>query len=235
MSPRHTSSQRDPQRKSGPRRRRRVIGASGAAAAFLAFGMTPLATAPSAQADFLDDLFNFDWLASVFDPGAVGGVDAALPTADFNIDDSIQAWINSPLGTAIDNLINPFFDTSNPLGALITPLINPAADGLDVCGLICNGAPGTETDPDGGVGGLLFGNGGAGWDSTEAGVDGGNGGAAIGLFGNGGAGGDGGAGADGGDGGAGGILVGNGGDGGAGGNAVVAGGAGGNGGDGGDA
>ncbi|HET9875119.1 MAG TPA: cellulase family glycosylhydrolase, partial [Mycobacterium sp.] len=79
-------------------------------------------------------------------------------------------------------------------------------------------------------GGWLFGDGGAGWDSTTAGVGGGAGGAA-GFFGNGGAGGEGGAGAAGGAGGAGGWLFGVGGHGGDGGDGVD----GGNGGDGGDA
>ena len=66
-----------------------------------------------------------------------------------------QAWINSPLGEEFDNAINPLFATN------------------DFCGLICNGTPGTEADPTGGNGGLFFGDGGAGWTSTEA--DGGTG------------------------------------------------------------
>lgn len=44
------------------------------------------------------------------------------------------------------------------------------------CGLICNGADGTETQVNGVSGGWLVGNGGAGWSSTLAGVAGGNGG-----------------------------------------------------------
>jgi endoglycosylceramidase len=73
-----------------------------------------------------------------------------------------------------------------------------------------------------------LGDGGAGWNSTEAGVAGGDGGAG-GIFGDGGSGGSGGAGAAGGAGGAGGFVMGIGGDGGAGG-AGTAGGAGGAGG-----
>ncbi|WP_193586543.1 PE family protein, partial [Mycobacterium tuberculosis] len=85
------------------------------------------------------------------------------------------------------------------------------------------------------IGGLLFGNGGAGYNSAATpGMAGGNGGNA-GLIGNGGTGGSGGAGAAGGAGGSGGWLYGNGGNGGIGGNAIVAGGAGGNGGAGGAA
>ena len=64
--------------------------------------------------------------------------------------------------------------------------------------LIANGAAGTATDPAGEAGGLLFGDGGAGYDeSANTGIAGGAGGAA-GLIGDGGAGGDGGDGADGG-------------------------------------
>ncbi|WP_164478364.1 carboxymuconolactone decarboxylase family protein [Mycolicibacterium stellerae] len=85
------------------------------------------------------------------------------------------------------------------------------------CGLICDGADGTEDHPDGVGGGLLFGNGGAGWSSTVAGVAGGNGGAGGLLGGNGGKGGAGGLGADGGNGGDAGLLWGDGGDGGDGG------------------
>jgi len=91
--------------------------------------------------------------------------------------------------------------------------------------LIGNGADGTAASPNGGAGGLLFGNGGAGYSGTAPWAAGGAGGAA-GLVGNGGAGGAGGAHAAGGAGGRGGWLAGSGGTGGQGG----AGGAGGSGG-----
>ena len=152
--------------------------------------------APSAHADFEDllvDLVNpADW-AAVAAPDNWAGL-SFDPVAG---DDPFSV---APGETKLlDSLLNQL---------LATLLGDPGA-----CGLICTGAPGTEADPDGGGGGLLFGNGGAGWDSTEPGVAGGNGGNA-GLFGNGG---DGGAGDDA-HGGAGGNadLVGNGGDGGAG-------------------
>jgi hypothetical protein len=74
--------------------------------------------------------------------------------------------------------------------------------------LIGNGANGTATSPNGGAGGILYGNGGNGYSETTPGVAGGTGGAA-GLIGNGGAGGAGGAGAVGGAGGLGGWLYGN--------------------------
>jgi len=74
--------------------------------------------------------------------------------------------------------------------------------------LIGNGANGTAASPNGGAGGFLYGNGGAGYSETTPGVVGGTGGSA-GLIGNGGAGGAGGAGAAGGAGGLGGWLYGN--------------------------
>jgi hypothetical protein len=82
--------------------------------------------------------------------------------------------------------------------------------------LLGNGVDGTAANPNGQAGGLLLGNGGAGWGSSTPGVGGGAGGAA-GLIGNGGPGGIGGAGAPGGPGGAAGLLVGFGGNGGPGG------------------
>lgn len=88
------------------------------------------------------------------------------------------------------------------------------------CGLICDGADGTEQNPNGVGGGWLFGDGGDGWSSTLAGIAGGKGGAAGLLWGSGGDGGAGGAGAAGGTGGNAGLLWGNGGHGGAGGAGV---------------
>ncbi|OQZ88820.1 hypothetical protein BST11_20620 [Mycobacterium alsense] len=86
--------------------------------------------------------------------------------------------------------------------------------------LIGNGANATAPGQPGGAGGILYGDGGAGFTSTTNGVPGTNGGNA-GLIGNGGPGGSGGAGAGGGNGGRGGILFGNGGAGGNGGDGTV--------------
>lgn len=123
----------------------------------------------------------------------------------------VQAWIHSDIGQAVDGIVNAL------LGSYV----------------IGNGADGTVDHPDGGAGGWLLGDGGAGWNSTVAGAAGGKGGAA-GFFGTGGSGGSGGLGASGGAGGTGGWLMGVGGDGGAGG-AGASGGPGGSGGAGGDA
>jgi broad specificity phosphatase PhoE len=109
-----------------------------------------------------------------------------------------EAWISSPIGLALD------------------PIINAPTEALLGRGLVDNGAPGTAASPNGGAGGLLFGDGGAGYSpTTGTAVTGGNGGSA-GLIGNGGAGGAGFGGGAGGVGGNGGGLMGNGGVGGAG-------------------
>jgi endoglycosylceramidase len=202
------------------------VSAGSAAGAFLAFGLSPL-TAPQASADgfdwILDPIINslssldptlgadLGSLAASVDPsfalenaataaalaepataaGSATSADLAGSYAFAPLETAEQAWIASPTGEQVDNFLNTTFGEF----------------------LIGNGAPGTEADPTGGAGGLLFGDGGAGWSSTEAGVAGGNGGDA-GLLGDGGLGGAGGAGADGGDGGGGGSLIGIGGDGG---------------------
>jgi hypothetical protein len=92
-------------------------------------------------------------------------------------------------------------------GAQILAVFSPVA-ALTGRPLIGNGANGTAASPNGGAGGILYGNGGTGYSETAPGVAGGTGGAA-GLIGNGGAGGAGGAGAVGGAGGLGGWLYGN--------------------------
>jgi hypothetical protein len=112
-------------------------------------------------------------------------------------------------------------------------VVNAPTEALLGRALIGNGTNGTATNPNGGAGGLLYGNGGTGFSETASGVAGGTGGAA-GLIGNGGVGGAGGTGAAGGAGGNGGWLSGNAGTGGLGG-AVAANGIGGIGGAGGSA
>ncbi|CAJ1505533.1 hypothetical protein MU0083_003719 [[Mycobacterium] kokjensenii] len=190
------------------RRYRRLIGASSTVAAFLAFGVAP-AAAPPAQADELFGL-DFAWLTDLFtaDPGASEG---GWGDADFAqswqetfylpLHEMMQDWITSDFGSSVNDVVNFLF----------APLTG------DACGLICNGADGTEGSVDGQTGGLWFGDGGNGWSSDVEGVAGGNGGLAGG-WGNGGDGGAGGLGADGGNGGHGGEMWGNGGNGGAGGN-----------------
>lgn len=94
-------------------RRNRAVGAAGTVAAFLALGMTPLATAPSAHADELDwvvDLLTF-FDPSVFGPAAdVGagteGVSGALAAAS-----SLPADAVPSATTGVDSVFgnSPFF------------------------------------------------------------------------------------------------------------------------------
>lgn len=230
---------RNPASSAGPHHRGRLAGIGAAALALLAFTTTPLGVAPTANADELeiiidpllsslssvapaltadltamaagfDPSFAADSVASVALPAAVDGATIFQQYVYTPLEMAAQSWIDSPTGEQVDGLLNAAFGEF----------------------LIGNGAAGTEADPIGGAGGLWFGDGGAGWDSTEAGIVGGDGGPA-GIFGDGGIGGEGGAGAAGGDGGAGGFLMGLGGRGGDGGD--LAGGNGGAGGAGGDA
>lgn len=101
------------------------------------------------------------------------------------------------------------------------PRVVPWSIFVNRCGLICNGADGTQDDPDGVGGGWLLGNGGAGWSSTVAGLAGGHGGVGGLFWGNGGHGGAGGLGAPGGRGGNAGLLGGRGGRGGDGGGGIT--------------
>ncbi|OBG02156.1 cellulase family glycosylhydrolase [Mycolicibacter sinensis] len=147
----------------------------------------------TAWASFLSSAHWDAALAALAEPGPAVGFDFYS-----GLHDAAEKWIDSELGGQVNGVINQLFGST----------------------VIGNGAAGTEAHPDGGPGGWLFGDGGAGWNSTTDGVAGGHGGAA-GIFGDGGDGGDGGAGAAGGDGGAGGWLMGNGGHGGDAGNGAT--------------
>ncbi|ORV39598.1 hypothetical protein AWC02_19660 [Mycolicibacter engbaekii] len=230
-------------------------------------GMAALLPAIPARAD-LDDVFDelfapfvdaasstLDWGAlsdsaaweTFFDPAhweaawanldGLGEPLAAL-ASPVGLTDLFDQWIYTPIHTGVGNLLDS--DFGQQVGGVVNQLLGSYAIG--------DGADGTAENPDGGAGGWLFGDGGAGYSSSAEGVAGGAGGAA-GWFGNGGAGGDGGEGAAGGAGGNGGWLLGVGGVGGDGGDGVVGGiggsggaggwlfgigGAGGSGGDGGD-
>ena len=177
-------------------------------------GMGPLAGAPAANADVLDtildpiinSLSSLDPTLAVDATGWIAGLDSALAAAstadassaatapvDFTqaydtyiyapTEAAEQAWITSPFGEAYDTSLNTFWHDIGGTGILIG-----------------NGTDGTSAaDPNGGAGGLLFGDGGTGWNSDVAGDAGGNGG--IAYDGDGGAGGEGYDGSDGGTGG----------------------------------
>jgi endoglycosylceramidase len=169
--------------------------------AFVAFGVAATATPATAHADDFglgDVVADLVASASSADQALASGAET-LSAAEL-----FQQDIYDPLHTGVESWINSSF------GEQVDQLINTASGQF----LVGNGADGTQLDPDGSVGGLWFGDGGNGWDSSQAGFAGGSGGDALGFFGNGGDGGTGGIGADGGDGGDGGSLFGIGGDGG---------------------
>ncbi|WP_067975443.1 cellulase family glycosylhydrolase [Mycolicibacter icosiumassiliensis] len=150
--------------------RRRAIGTATAAGAVVAFGLTPLASAPSAHADF--DLLDF------LDPSAWLGAAAAtpFPAADFdlgNIFDALYTNAYSQLQDIItDPAIAPLLDIVNQpsvflfgrdlIGNGITVGEN-GWDGVNDSVLGSFGVFGSLHD-----GGFLFGDGGAG---TAAGID----------------------------------------------------------------
>ncbi|MGB3520189.1 MAG: PGRS repeat-containing protein, partial [Mycobacterium sp.] len=154
-----------------------------------------MAPAPRAQADV------FDWIVDLFDPAdwAPGAGDAG----DFDWSAFLDTFVNDPLYGGIDSFID---DPNNAWLVDAINLLSPAGQLW-----IGDGVDGTTDHPDGGAGGLLFGDGGDGYDGL------GGAGGDAGMFGNGGAGGSGADGQNGGDGGAGGWLLGDGGVGGAGG------------------
>ncbi|MGH3560871.1 MAG: cellulase family glycosylhydrolase, partial [Mycobacterium sp.] len=132
-------------------RRRRVVGFGTAIGVSVAFGMTPLVTAPPGHADI-------DFLFDIPDPASadVGDVSVALDTTDVTSmpalsgDDLFNQLIYTPIHTDIEDWIH------SPLGEQVDGFINNLAGQY----LIGDGAAGTATHPDGGAGGLLFGDGG---------------------------------------------------------------------------
>ncbi|TXH10575.1 MAG: hypothetical protein E6R04_04985, partial [Spirochaetes bacterium] len=175
-------------------RSKRVLGAGSAVGAFLAFGMGPLASAPAAQADVEDVLFD------LFGQG-LGDAFTGLNT-NFADLDSWQVILDPVSWT-------PFFDglgdtaiwdslladlDVNALGSADfswtwSDFGGNSWDWNDVNWLMPfgDGTDGTAADPNGGAGGWIWGTGGAGWDAdgTGASDDGGAGGQG-GLFGGGG-------------------------------------------------
>jgi hypothetical protein len=152
--------------------------------ASIAAAAEPASAAPAADPAFdLSGLLAFFGFVGTGQPDSIAFADSLQEGLYQPVHAIVEDWINSPLGQFVDSDINSLFQTPS-----------------NVCGVICDGVPGTEADPTGGGGGLLLGDGGAGYDATaDPGMTGGDGGSA-GLFGDGGAGGGGGLGANGGDG-----------------------------------
>ncbi|SOJ56630.1 PE-PGRS family protein PE_PGRS16 [Mycobacterium simulans] len=123
------------------------------------------------------------------------------------------AAFHSDLVAHLNAAAASYASTEAALEQTLLSALNARSEKLLGRPMIGDGANGTAAQPDGGAGGLLYGNGGNGYSHTGAGGAAGNGGPA-GLIGNGGAGG---AGTHGGAGGVGGWLFGNGGPGGNGG------------------
>ncbi|OBY29093.1 hypothetical protein ACT18_24960, partial [Mycolicibacter kumamotonensis] len=106
-----------------------------------------MTAASAAQAD------EFDWIADLFDPLFSG---PALGEA-LDWTTMVDQWLYEPLHTSMENWI------SSDFGAMVNGWINTSAGQF----LIGDGTDGTAENPDGGNGGLWFGDGGNGWDSTE--------------------------------------------------------------------
>lgn len=140
----------------------------------------------------------------------LGVAAASYADAEAAVADGFQTFLYGPVHAAGNAWI------ASPLGQALNPIINVPTGLLFGRAVIGHGVTGTAANPDGGAGGLLFGDGGTGYSPTAGTVSGGSGGNA-GLIGTGGLGGAGFGGATGGMGGAGGWLLGNGGNGGAGG------------------
>ncbi|RAU94474.1 hypothetical protein DQP56_17630, partial [Mycolicibacter senuensis] len=106
------------------------------------FGLGPVAPAPSAHADA-----DLDWLIDLFTPGVAADSDPFDAAALFDqliydpLHAQLQAWITSPFGEQINDGINQL------LGSYV----------------IGNGLDGTAENPNGGAGGLWFGDGGNGY------------------------------------------------------------------------
>ncbi len=171
------SSKRNPQsRDAAKARRRRVVAMGGTAGAFLAFGLSPLAQAPAAQADGLDLIVEpiINALAGV-DPtlgadltGWVGNLDSALDAAS-TFDPATVSAASTDLAQLYDQFFyapahafdQQWIDGTSFLGPGTVQFDN-FINSLDPNQLLIgNGDPGTLADPNGGAGGLFFGDGGS--------------------------------------------------------------------------
>src|SRR6201986_3740077 len=158
-------------------RRSRAVGIG---AVFAAFGVA-MVSPPTARADdfglgdLISDLISSATSAEVGSqavdqaPAATRSGGETLSAAELFQQDiyqplhaSVESWINSSFGDQVDNALN-------------------TASGQFLIG---NGADGTgQLDPNGGDGGLWFGDGGNGWDSDQPGGGGGSGGDPVRFFG----------------------------------------------------
>src|SRR5271156_412733 len=189
-------------------RRSRAVGVG---AMFAAFGVA-MFSAPTARADdfglgdLISDLISSASSAEVGSQAVDQALAASASGAEtFSATGLFQQYIYDPLHLSVESWINSSF------GEQVDNALNTASGQF----LIGDGADGTgQLDPNGGDGGLWFGDGANGWDSDQPGGAGAPGGDAFGFFGNGGDGGLGGGGGARGGGGGGGAPGGQGGGGG---------------------
>ena len=134
-----------------------------------------------------------DVAESITEPVAVSDAPASLPPEAPAPAAPVGALVNSLWFAVRENNGKPTYNRVAPSAAAaeLHLTFNSLFAFANRCGLICNGANGTELNPNGVGGGWLFGDGGMGWSSTEVGVAGGNGGLFLGNGGHGGAGGGG--------------------------------------------
>src|ERR1700692_2318460 len=111
MAGRNSSKRNQRSRNAKARRRRRVLGAGATAGAFLAFGMTPLATAPAAHADVLDAVIDplINAIAGSVGVDALAGIDpsSALDLGSLALPATDAALASEPLaalGSSTDAL-----------------------------------------------------------------------------------------------------------------------------------
>src|ERR1700744_848932 len=196
MSGRHSSKRNQRSIRAKASRRRRAVGLGSSAGALLAFGLGPLAAAPAANADELDAILDpiINSLASI-DPTLAADATSLLSTLDTALSGASSAdpasavsaqstdlaqlydqFIYEPAHTFDQEWINGTTFLGNST-VLYDNFINSLSPGTLLIG---NGADGiSAADPNGGAGGLIFGDGGTGWDSTIAGDNGGAGGVAF--------------------------------------------------------
>ena len=164
-----------------------ILRTCGMAAGLYAVAVAAMVSSPVAHADDFglgDVLSDFVVSASTAEL-ANHAVDQALAASASGAEtvsaaELFQQYIYDPLHAGVESWINSSF------GEQVDHLLNTASGQF----LIGNGADGSSAlDPNGGDGGLWFGDGGHGWDSDQAGFAGGSGGDAVGFLGNGGDGG----------------------------------------------
>lgn len=86
----------------------------------------------------------------------------ALGSAPASVSDGFQAFVYGPIHATGQQWIN------SPVGEALAPIVNAPTNVLLGRDLIGNGVTGTAAAPNGGPGGLLFGDGGAGYTGGDA-------------------------------------------------------------------